>query len=140
MDIGKLRQLVAKHEGCKLNAYQDSEKVWTIGYGTNLQSLRIDLETAEKWLDEGLKSAVVSARMFPEWHFLDTDARQNAFSEMVYNMGPLRVGGFKNMLAAIRAKDWDTAANEGLASKWAGQVGKRAVTLMRMLRSGQFQE
>jgi len=38
------------------------------------------------------------------------------------------------MLAALRAGDWGTAADEMLDSKWAEQVGPRAVRLIRMMR------
>jgi len=140
MDIGRLSLSLKKHEGLKLRAYQDTEKVWTIGYGTNLQTLRIDDELAERWLGEGIRSATVSAKMFPEWQYLDTDARQNAFCEMVYNLGPMRLSGFRKMLDAIKVQDWKTVAKEALDSKWATQVGQRAVTLIAMLQTGQFQE
>jgi lysozyme len=139
MDIGRLDQSIELGEGCKLTAYKDTEGIWTIGWGTNLQSLRIDQELADKWKTEKIKSVIVSAKMFPEWQFLDTDARQNVFIEMVYNMGPMRVSGFTEMRKAITKQDWETAAKEGLSSKWATQVGQRANRLMEMLRTGQFQ-
>lgn len=138
MDSGRLLQSVQKGEGCKLRSYQDTEKVWTIGWGRNVQTMKISQELADAWLIEDLKTAVVSAKMFPEWAALDTDARQNAFVEMVFNLGPLRFGGFKNMRAAIAAKDWETVAEEGKDSKWFTQVGKRAVRLLEMFRTGQF--
>lgn len=139
MDIGRLRISTQNHEGCKLTAYQDSRKIWTIGYGTNLQTLKIDLETADKFFTNGLQNAIVAARMFPVWASLDTDARQNAFIEMVYNMGALKVSGFVNMLAAIKVQDWETAAKQGMASDWSAQVGHRAVEITEMLRTGKFQ-
>ncbi len=139
MDIGRLSLSIQKHEGCKLRAYADTEGVWTAGWGHNLQELRISQELADAWLGEDIKSVVVAAKTFPEWQFLDTDARANAFCEMLYNLGPTRLSFFKEMLKAIRTKDWEKAADEALASKWASQVGQRAVTLSRMLRTGEFQ-
>jgi lysozyme len=138
MNEEKLTALVKKHEGLRLRAYQDSVGVWTIGYGTNLQSLVIDEPMAAKFLDLGIFSAKIAAKMFPEWAFLDTDARQNAFIDMVYNIGPNRLAFFKKMLEAIRRQDWNTVAKEMLDSKWATQVGQRALTLIAMMQTGNF--
>lgn len=140
MNEEKLRILVKKHEGLRLRAYQDSVGIWTIGYGTDLQSLVIDEPMAAKFLDLGIFSAEVEAKTFPEWQFLDTDARQNAFVEMVYNLGPMHLKGFRKMLDAIKVQDWVTVAKEALDSKWATEVGQRALTLIAMMRTGEFQE
>ena len=44
MELNEQRLVASleKHEGYRDKAYQDTEGVWTIGYGTNLQELRID--------------------------------------------------------------------------------------------------
>lgn len=138
MDIGRLDLSIQKGEGCKLTAYQDTEGVWTIGWGTNLQTLRITQEQADLWKTKQIKVAIALAQMFPEFKFLDTDARQNAFVEMLYEMGPHRVGGFTDMLAAIRAQDWPKVKAEALDSKWHKQVGHRAEVLAEMFLTGQF--
>jgi len=127
---------VKLHEGYRSKAYQDTEGVWTIGYGTNLQELEICVELAESWLIKKLEESELYARRFYEWRYLDTEARQNVFIEMIYNMGPDRVSGFKNMLAAMRLQDWKLVATEMLDSKWAQQVGKRAETLASIMVQG----
>lgn len=134
----RLLESIERHEGYRDRAYQDTEGVWTIGYGTNLQELQIDEFLARKWLLEDVEEAERYARQFPEWSYLDTDARKNVFIEMVYNMGPSRVAGFRNTLAAIRNRDWEEAAVEMLDSKWARQVGRRARTLSELMRSGTY--
>lgn len=140
MNKEKLIESVKRGEGCKLRSYQDTAGVWTIGYGHNLQVIRINQSLADEWLLDDINSAAIAASMFPEWQFLDTEARQNAFIEMVFNLGPTRLSFFKAMLAAIRAQDWTTVAKEALDSKWATQVGQRAIRLIAMLQTGQFQE
>lgn len=127
---------VKLHEGYRSKAYQDTEGVWTIGYGTNLQELEIDVELAERWLLRKLEEAELYARRFYEWKYLDTEARQNVFIEMIYNMGPDRVSKFKNTLAAMRLQDWKLVATEMLDSKWAKQVGQRARTLADIMIKG----
>jgi lysozyme len=44
--------------------------------------------------------------------------------------------GFNNTLAFIGAGDWERAANGMLASKWAKQVGMRAIELSELMRKG----
>jgi lysozyme len=39
-------------------------------------------------------------------------------------------------LAAIEAEDWATAATEMMDSRWAKQVGARAVRLAEMMEKG----
>ena len=129
---------VTLHEGYRDRAYQDSEGIWTIGYGTNLQELKVHEELARMWMLEDIHEATAYAKRFPEWVELDSDARRNVFIEMIYNMGPKRVAGFRNMLAAIRAHDWGEAAAQMLDSKWHKQVGQRARTLADLMRKGHY--
>ena len=42
--------------------------------------------------------------------------------------------------AAIQNEDWEKAANEMLDSKWAKQVGQRAIRLSQMMRKGEWYE
>ena len=134
----KLIDSTIRHEGWRDKAYQDTEGVWTIGYGTNLQELQIDEFLGRRWLIEKLEEAEKAAQRFPEWAQLDTQARRNVFVEMIYNMGPRRVAGFRNTLAAIREQDWPRVKKEMLDSKWARQVGVRADRLAALMEQGQY--
>lgn len=134
----ELIESVIKHEGYRDRAYQDSEGIWTIGYGTNLQELQIDQTLARKWMIDYLRDCEVYARRFPEFYVLDTEARRDVLIEMIYNMGPSRVAGFRNMLAAIRERNWEEAAAQMLDSKWHRQVGQRARTLADVMRKGHY--
>lgn len=138
MNEGKLLELLKQHEGCRLKAYKDTVGVWTIGYGRNLQTMTITQKQAEEWLIEDMHTAITAAKRFPEYAFLDTDARQAAFIEMVYNLGSLGLSRFTNMLTAIIAKDWAQVAIEALDSTWAKQVGARANVLSAMYFTGKF--
>jgi len=139
MPSEKLIESVKRHEGWRSKAYQDTEGVWTVGYGRNLQELEISLELGTSWLRDDLRASEDYAESFPEFEFLDRDARQDVFIEMIFNMGPSRVAGFKNMLAAIREQDWEEAAKEMLDSKWARQVGVRAKRLAERMRTGKYE-
>ena len=89
--------------------------------------LKRDLETAER--------AVKDA--FPWWWKLD-DARQFVLVDMAFNMGIAGLKGFKKMLAAMEQGEYQTAAKEMLASKWAVQVGRRAVELAKIMQTGEW--
>lgn len=138
MNEVKLIQSVRQHEGYRAKAYTDTAGVWTAGYGRNLQTMTVSSHVAEEWLAEDVYLAEAEAKKFYEWRFLDTDARQNAFVEMVYNLGSGGVAKFENMLLAIRQSNWVEAAKQALDSKWATQVGKRGLTLIAMLQTGEF--
>jgi lysozyme len=133
--MSHLLESIRKHEGWRNKAYQDSEGIWTIGYGTNLQELVIDKGLGEGWLHQQVNEAIAAANRFPEYELLN-DTRQDVFVEMVYNMGPSRVAGFRKMLQAIREGDWEEAAIQMLDSKWARQVGRRARTLAELMEAG----
>lgn len=123
------------HEGLRLKAYQDSLGVWTIGYGRNLQELEISREQAEAWLIQDLLQASVQVRRFKGYSSA-SDARKNVLIEMCYNLGPGRLSGFKKMWEAIEEGDYNKAAAEMLDSKWAKQVGNRAIRLANIMRAG----
>ena len=133
-----LVESIRTHEGWRNKAYQDSEDIWTIGYGRNLQELEITKELGEAWLAIDIAQATEAARRFPEFKLLH-GARQDVFIEMVFNMGPSRVAGFRLMLAAIRDGDFEEAAIQMLDSKWARQVGKnRSHRLAKQMESGEY--
>jgi lysozyme len=135
--MSSLKESIRRHEGWRDKAYQDSEGIWTVGYGRNLQELEIDKQLGETWLEDDLKTARLAAERIPEYSLL-TDERKDVLVEMVYNMGPSRVAGFRMMLAAIRDGDWEEAAIQMLDSKWARQVGVRARRLAKQMESSEY--
>ena len=133
--MSTLNYLIKRHEGLRLLPYRDTEGVLTIGYGHNLEK-GITQETAEFILQCDIQDAMQDAKkLFPE---LETYGigRQAVLVSMAFNLGLKRLSGFKKMIGAVLSKQWDTAADEMLQSKWAGQVGKRANELADMMREG----
>jgi lysozyme len=66
------------------------------------------------------------------------NVRRFVVKNMLFNIGLGRLLGFKKMLAAVRAGDYDRAAEEMMDSKWARQVKGRAVELAEMMRTGEY--
>ena len=132
-----LRMSVQGHEGLRLKPYRDTVGKLTIGYGRNLDDVGISETEAALLLARDLdtaESACVQA--FPWFHGLD-GVRQTVIVEMAFNLGLTRLLGFVNTLRAVSEHRFEAAAAGMLKSKWAQQVGRRARTLARRMRTGE---
>lgn len=123
------------HEGIKLTMYTCAAGKPTIGVGHNLER-PISTKAAEQILSDDIDDCVAALdRSLPWWRTLD-DVRQGVVVEMVFNIGISRVLGFQKMIFSLKAREFGAAAAEMLASKWAKQVGKRAITLAKRMETG----
>jgi lysozyme len=135
VDRQKLVKQLKVHEGVRLKPYVDSVGKLTIGIGHNLTDRGLTIRQVELILDDDIADAVAFAERFlPFYSGLD-EVRQRAIVDMVFNLGS-KLLQFKATLAALSAKDWESAANHMLDSLWARQVGTRAETLAEMIRTG----
>ncbi len=137
----RLRAQVKGHEGFQGVLYRDSEGYFTIGYGRLLDPTRgggISRDEAEYLLANDLRTAERLCEGMPVYLDL-SPVRQAVLVNMCLNMGAANLHGFKRMFAALAQQDYEHAASEMLASRWAGQVGKRAVQLAEQMKTGQWQ-
>jgi lysozyme len=118
-----------RHEGFRSKPYQCTSGVWTWGYGFT--------ETTEDEADMVLRLKVLELRhaLYDRICHL-TPARQDVVLNMSYNLGLAGLGKFSRMWSAIRDGNYDLAATEMLNSKWARQVGNRAIELAEQMRRG----
>jgi len=126
-------------EGCRLTAYQDTVGVWTVGYGHTEgvgKGDKITQAQAEKFLLEDTLEAARNASSIPVQFDTLNANRQAVLINMCFNLGLPKVLGFKRTLAAIAMRDFDNAALYMLQSKWAGQVGQRAIRLAKQMKTG----
>lgn len=140
MNHNKLADQLVIDEGRKRRMYLDTVGKWTGGVGRNLSDRDFSDDEIALMLKNDI--AIVMRELdinVPWWHLL-CDARQNVLANMCFNMGINRLLGFKKMLSAIVMRRYDDAAKEMLNSKWAKQVGQRAVRLAEMMRTGEFKE
>ena len=129
------RRLIKAHEGLRLTPYRCTEGYLTIGYGRNLETTGISRGEAEAMLDSDIAEAHRSLSFLDFWPDLN-DARKAALIDMVFNLGITGLMTFKKMLAALERKDYDTASSEILDSRYAIQVGARAIRIATIIRSG----
>lgn len=130
----KLRALLIDHEGKSNFPYVDTVGKITVGIGYNLS----DRGLSDDWVDNQFESDVnyFYSQLFQfEWFKNLNEARQIALIDMCF-MGVKKFLSFKKMIAALEKNDYQSAALEMLNSKWAGQVGRRATDLARIMREG----
>ncbi len=132
--LADMEALLEQQEGFRANPYRDSRGFLTIGFGTNLDA-GITREQAEALMDCQLAANEAALQAYPWFAGLD-EVRRGVIENMAYNIGVSGVLEFKDMLAAIEAKDWPEAARQMRASKWAVQVGDRAKVLARIMETG----
>lgn len=77
------------------------------------------------------------ASEYPWFNDLD-DVRKDAMIDISFNLGATRLRGFRRALAAMEAASYKKASTEFLDSKWAKQVGGRALELADMIASGEY--
>lgn len=134
----RLRDMLIRHEGCKLLPYIDSLGYTTIGVGRNLSTYGISQEEADLLLQHDIDVALSAcARNFPWFNSLDP-VRQDVLVDMCFNMGVGRLNTFRITLDAIAQGRYADAAGAMMQSTWANQVGNRAHELSRMMETGRY--
>ena len=137
---------IKKDEGFSQFAYRCTGGKWTVGYGRNIDQeggkgvskneahmlLLFDIRECEDDLVKIFGALRWSAIL---------GVRQNALTNMRFQLGGSGFRTFVRMIAAIRNKDWDMVAREAEDSDWfreAHRLGyiRRALRVIEELRSG----
>lgn len=129
-------EMLKGQEGYRSHIYFDSRRFHTIGYGTNLD-VGITQTQAAALLTLALDDKRKSLESLVWYNTLDL-VRQDVIENMAYNMGITALAGFRKMIDAVMAEDWDTAADQMKQSIWAEEVGNRAVVLAEIMRVGAY--
>lgn len=118
---------IKKYEGFRARPYRCPAGRLTIGYGFNLETTALPKKAADAWLEDLVLDCIEDLlRIFQDFAGFST-RRKIALIDMRYNLGGSGFRGFKKMIAAIRAGDWQEAQLQALDSKWARDVGQRAI-------------
>lgn len=133
-----VRALLKKHEGLSLKPYRDTKGLITIGVGRCLDRIGITEAEANYLLSGDLVRVGGHCMKYLPWFRDLNPARKAVIISMAFNLGLAGVLKFNSMIQAIEDKRWALAAAEMLNSKWAQQVGQRAVELAHMMHSGEF--
>lgn len=133
-----LRARLTRTEGRRNRPYTDTVGKVTIGIGHNLTDKGITDEIVELLFSQDVTEAAQAASTLPVYNNLDP-IRQTVLIDMVFNMGLESVVDFRNTLSYLQRSDFDGAADQMLLSKWAKQVGSRAIELANIIRTGNIQ-
>lgn len=120
------------HEGLRLKPYVDTVGKVTIGVGRNLTDVGLSSKEAMQLLENDIDAAILDLMSFGWFLTLDS-TRQRAVIDFRFNVGAGTFRAFPKFLAAMAAKDYDSAANELMTSIWATQVGARATDIAAMI-------
>ena len=135
MDSLALR-LLKQHEGFRGKPYRDTVGKLTIGYGRNLDDRGIIEPEGVYLLDNDIAEVTVELeRRLPLFRTIDS-VRQAVLIDMAVNMGVAGLLAFKKTIRFLETGWYGAASDEMLHSKWAEQVGDRAIHLARLVRDG----
>lgn len=144
-DISKessgLVDMIKRHEGVRSKVYMCSGGYETIGVGRNISDSGLGL--SEKEIDFLLSNDLLRIReeLLSEYRWFCTldQIRQDAITDISFNLGQTVLRKFKKALKAMSDRDYEKAANEFMDSRWSQQVGNRAVEVTNMIRFGEYQ-
>jgi lysozyme len=144
VNLTKLEDQLIRHEGLRLDLYEDTVGIATIGVGRNLEDVGLRSEAEARFL---LRSDIVAIRAELQaalpWMIADLDeVRQRVLMDMAFNLGVSGLMKFTKTLRLVADGHYLAASEEmlrgsdGGPSKWATQVGQRATTLSTMMAEG----
>lgn len=141
--------LIKRHEGFRAFCYDDASGLTlepgrtvkgnpTIGWGRDLIAAGVSAAEADALLANDVSACLADLGAIFSDAFTGADpARQAALVDMRYTLGPTRFRQFVQMINALRAGDWNAAADAALASKWACEEARiRARDDAELLRKG----
>ena len=133
--LDRLEAQLRTEEGVRDKVYNDSLGIPTIGVGRNLRDKGLSDEEISFLLRNDIKECVDKLSSLPVFEKL-SDNRKIVLTDMCFNLGYSGLCQFKNMLRALDEDRFADAADAMLASKWAKQVGNRALKLHEMMLVG----
>jgi len=137
MLLERIKAQLVRHEGLRLKPYRCTAGKLTIGIGRNLDDCGISQTEAYLLLENDIKNCEGQLLdEIPEIYNALNEVRKSVLLNMCFNLGIGGLLGFKNTLVFVKAGDWERAANNMLVSRWAKQVGRRAIEPSELMRKG----
>ena len=143
MNIEALTEQLKIDEGVKYEIYKDHLGYPTFGIGHLItendpehgkpDGTKISEDRVNEIFETDVAKFVSEAKiLFPDLDDLP-DVAQQVIVNMAFNMGRPRLSKFKNFIAGVNDRDWTRAAEEMMDSRWATQVGDRAIRLRNQI-------
>jgi lysozyme len=128
---------IATNEGLRQHIYKDSKGNETVGWG-HLVSNGFSHAVCKLMFDEDIEIALKGCRERIEFfNELDTP-RQYVLVNMAFNMGIGGLMGFERMLAHMKEKQFEEAANDLSKSLEFQEVPDRVSALIKIMETGKI--
>lgn len=135
-----LVKLTKSFEGLRLKPYKCPAGKLTIGYGRNLSDVGITANEAEIMFHHDFLQAEQDAKLWLLRNGINykdlSEARFYVVTDMMFNMGYDTCSQFKTFVSELKKGHYDDASKAMLNSRWATQVGNRAIKLAGMMKNG----
>ena len=132
-DFKALIERLKINEGFRSRVYKCSLGFDTIGYGFAIKDLELTEKEAEYLLANRVSQKHLHLLDNLNWYKDMTPEVQRVILEMVYQMGFSGFKKFKKAIANMKDKNWKSAADEMLDSRWAKQTPNRAKRLAEIV-------
>tara|TARA_R100000544_G_C2225671_1_gene60480 strand:- start:1417 stop:1854 length:438 start_codon:yes stop_codon:yes gene_type:complete len=136
----KTIDILKTHEGFRSSVYKCTAGLFTIGFGRMVdESLSggITKDEAEYLLKNDIEKCEKILKNKLPFFINLSENRQIVLLDMYFNLGN-RLFNFVNTLKFIEDNNFEEASKEMLSSKWANQVGQRAITLSNIMKDDVF--
>ena len=144
MNVEKLREQLKIDEGCVYEIYNDHLGYPTFGIGHLVREsdpengspvgTKVSEDRVADAFDDDIGIVLSDCnKLYPDFEDLPEEAQQ-IIANMMFNLGRPRLSKFVGMKRGVDAKDWDSAADEMVDSRWYRQVGARADRLVNRMR------
>ena len=144
MNVEQLREQLKIDEGCVYEIYNDHLGYPTFGIGHLVRESHpengspLGTEISEDRVNEAFDADIEIVLsdcniLYPDFEDLPEEAQQ-IIANMMFNLGRPRLSKFVGMKRGVDAKDWNSAADEMVDSRWYRQVGVRAERLVNRMR------
>jgi lysozyme len=145
MNIEQLRKEIAEDEGVKYEIYLDHLDLPTFGIGHLITDTDeeygspvgtpVTEDRVNECFDKDVEVVLSDCeKLYEDFYDLPEEA-QLIIANMMFNMGYPRLSKFKGMKRGVDNRDWDTAADEMVDSRWYNQVTNRANRLVKRMRA-----
>ena len=145
MDIEKLREEIEYDEGSVNEIYLDHLGLATFGVGHLVRKedpeygwevgTPVDADRCVEAFNTDIETVLSDCKLlYSDFEDLPEEA-QRIIANMMFNMGRPRLSKFKGMKRGVDARDWQSAADEMVDSRWYRQVTKRADRLVERMRN-----
>jgi lysozyme len=126
---------IKRHEGFRMDVYEDSLGFDTIGYGFKISSLDLTPQEAEMILRRKLIDLADNIRGQFKWFGQMPATVQDVVLEMCYQLGIAGFADFRQTIGRLTLKDFNGASECMRNSLWYKQTPVRAEELAKKMEA-----